>query len=284
MMPPWRLGRRFGKPVVASNALAGLVLFASALQADTVVSGTAEALSGGNASDPEVSIWVDAAPLGLVIRQLAALSGRAAEVEEPAEIEKVAEAEQVAEIEKSAEAEQVAKIEEIAQAADFAGVPVSGRFSGSLSSTLATLSANYPVIFDLNGKTLRAMNGAARSTVSIAMLSSTFDEAFKNELLASSGAGNSVEFREDAVRVSGHPAFVKRQTGYITTARKTVQTRLNADSLIAESGTTVATSLADSGSAELLVDIQDEGKPPAEQANLSKPIRWVTDIPGYHTF
>ncbi len=161
---------------------------------------------------------------------------------------------------------------------------MTGRFSGSLGSTLAKLSANYPVIFDLDGKTLRAMKGDARSTVSIAVLSSTFDEAFKSELLASSGAGNSVDFREDAVRISGHPAFVKRQTGYITTALKTAQVRLNADSLSTESGATNVTSLADSGSAELLVDIQDEGKPPAEQANLSKPIRWVTDIPGFHTF
>lgn len=272
MMSPWRQRRRFGKPVVASIVVGSLVLLATAVQADTVVSGTAEALPAENVSDPEVSFWVDAAPLGLVIRQLASLSGRAVKIEEPAEIEKVA------------EAEQVAKIEEVAQATDFAGVPVSGRYSGSLSSTLAKLSRNYPVIFDLDGKTLRAMSGAARSTVSIAMMSSTFDEAFKNELLASTGAGNSVEFREDSVRVSGHPAFVKRQTEYITTARKTIQARLNADSLLAESGTTAATSLADSGSAELLVDIQDEGKPPAEQANLSKPIRWVTDIPGFHTF
>ena len=128
------------------------------------------------------------------------------------------------------------------------------------------------------------MTGDARSSISIAMLSTTFDETFKNELLASSGAGNSVEFREDAVRVSGHPAFVKRQAGYITKALATAEARLNADSLTAESASSEAMFVADSGSAEVLVDIHDEGRPPAEQANLSKPIRWVTDIPGYHTF
>ncbi len=130
------------------------------------------------------------------------------------------------------------------------------------------------------------MNGNARSSVSIAMLSTTFDETFKKELLASSGVGNSVEFREDAVRVSGHPAFVKRQAGFITRALATAEARLNAGSLTAtaKSVPAGATSMADSGSAEVLVDIQDEGKPPAEQANLSKPIRWVTDIPGYNTF
>lgn len=260
MSSSWRLRCRYGKSAMASIALGGLVLSTTVLQADTVVSGTAVTLPAGIASDPEVSFWVDAAPLGLVIRQLASLSGRTAEIENPVETE------------------------EVAQAADFAELPVSGRFSGTLGSTLVKLSANYPVIFDLDGETLRAINSDARSSVSIAMLSTTFDEAFKKELLASSGAGNSVEFREDAVRVTGHPAFVKRQAGYITKALATVEAKLNADSLAAESGITGTTTIADSGSAEVLVDIQDEGKPPAEQANLSKPIRWVTDIPGYHTF
>ncbi len=264
----------YAKAVAASVALSGLVLFATASQADSVVPANGEALPGNADSDPEVSFWVDRAPLKLVIRQLASLSGRNAEMEEPVETDEVIKTEEVAEG------------EEVSDTRDFAEVLVSGRFSGSLGDTLAKLSADYPVTFDLDGKTLRAMNGNARSSVSIAMLSTTFDETFMNELLASSGAGNSVEFREDAVRVSGHPAFVKRQAGYITSALATAEARLNADSLAAtaESAPTTATSMADSGSAEVLVDIQDEGKPPAEQANLSKPIRWVTDIPGYNTF
>ena len=255
-----------GKAVVASIAFSGLVLLTTASQADTAASVSANAKAGISAADTRVSFWVDAAPLALVIRQLAFLSNKNVVIEDPVEVEEVAEAEAVA------------------TGPGFDEALVSGRFSGSLGSTLEKLSADYPVTFDLDGETLRAMKGATRSNVSIAMLSTTFDDAFRNELIASSGAGNLVDFREDAVRVSGHPAFVKRQSEYITSALASAGARLNAESVTTSAESTEATSMADSGSAQVLADIQDEGKPPAEQANLSKPIRWVTDIPGYNTF
>ncbi len=256
----------YAKAVVASIALTGLVVFATVSQADTAVPASGDVTPGHSAADTEISFWVDAAPLELVIRQLAFQSNRIVELEEPEKTEQVAEA------------------EEVTESPGFDEALVSGRFSGTLGSTLERLSMDYPVTFDLDGETLRVMKGAARSNVSIAMLSTTFDEAFRNELLESSGAGNSVEFRDDAVRVSGHPAFVKRQSGYITKALSSAEARLNAESETTTTAAADATSVADSGSAQVLADIQDEGKPPAEQANLSRPIRWVTDIPGYNTF
>ncbi len=292
MSSPWRSKCSSGMPTVASFALSGLVLLASVSQADTAVLASGEALPVEIASDPEVSFWADAAPLGLVIRQLAHLSGRSAEIQQIIETEELAaikgpaEAEGAAGVEVATAVEELAETEENTEIREFADILVSGRLSGSLGSTLVKLSADYPVVFDLDGETLRAMSAYARSNVSIAMLSPALDEKFKSELLASSGAGNTVEFREDAVRVSGHPDFVKRQAAYITKAMATAEARLKAENLTetTESASTQAISIADSGSTEVLVDIQDEAKPPAEQANLSKPIRWVTDIPGYNTF
>ncbi len=264
-----------GKAVVASIALSGLVLFTTASQADATGSDGVNARAGNGAADTEVSFWVDAAPLALVIRQLAFLSKKDVLIEDPVEIAEVARTEAVTD---------VADTEAVATGPGFDETLVSGRFSGSLGSTLEKLSTDYPVTFDLDGGTLRAMKGATRSNVSIAMLNTTFDEAFRKKLVASSGAGNSVDFREDAVRVSGHPAFVKRLSGDITSALASVESRLNAEPETTAAESADATSMADSGSAQVLADIQDEDKPPSEQANLARPIRWVTDIPGFNTF
>lgn len=277
MSSPERTGQAYRKSVLASIVMSGLVLISTASQADTALPVSGSESGGNRATDTEVSFWVGAAPLALVIRQLAILSNRDVEIEDPPEIEELATSEELADAEAAAAVVAAA-------ITDFDEALVTGRFSGSLGSTLERLSADYPVTFDLDGKTLRAMKGATRSNVSIAMLSTTLDEAVKSELVASSEAGNSVDFREDAVRVSGHPTFVKRQSGYITKALASAEARLNAESAATTTESADATSVADSGSAQVLADIQDEGKPPAEQANLSKPIRWVTDIPGYNTF
>ncbi|ASJ76593.1 hypothetical protein [Granulosicoccus antarcticus] len=239
-------------PVICSGrlelalVLGSALLFAGASHADTTTPSEDAAPAAIIISEPEFSFWVDAAPMTMVIDQMAALAGKTAEIEGLAE------------------------------------VPVSGRFSGSLDNLLRVLSSQYPVAFDVEGDVLRANDASALTSVSIAMLSTELDGELKDELQVSEGSGNKLEFREDAVRISGHPAFVRRTATSITKAL--VRARGEALAGAPESEPQAVDTIADAGSVEVLADIQDEGKAPTDQASLSKPIRWVTDIPGYNTF
>lgn len=232
------------------------VLATATVQADTNDTATAPS----TAAVTDISLWVKDAPLSLVVTQLAQLSGREAEIE------------------------------------GSLGMPVSGRFHGSVAQALTDLSAAYPVLFDLEGDTLRATNGDSASHVSVAVPSEELSEEFRAQLFEQVSPGNDIEIRADAVRVSGHPAFVSRAAAMVTAAaadsgaRHLVGQKAGADSdnAVADSATTVdqtaGQAVIDSGSDEMLADIADEAKPPADQAQLSRPIRWVTDIPGFHTF
>lgn len=244
----WKLKHPY--PGAGSNrwelavVLGSVLSFAGVSQADTTTPSEDATPAGVIISAPEFSFWVDAAPMTMVIDQLAALAGKSAEIEGLAE------------------------------------VPVSGRFSGSLDKLLTELSSQYPVAFDVEGDVLRANDASALTSVSIAMLSSELDGNLKDELLVSEGPGNKLEFREDAVRISGHPAFVKRTARSITTAL----VKARGEVLAGAPEPQTAETIADAGSVEVLADIKDEDKAPTDQASLSKPIRWVTDIPGYNTF
>lgn len=200
-----------------------------------------------------LNLWVKSAPMSLLVEQLAQLSGQEAELTGTLDM------------------------------------PVSGRFNGSLEQTLVQLAANYPVLFDLGDGTLHASDSSSGSSISIAAVSSDLDDALKQSLFEDMAAGNDVEIRADAVRVSGHPAFVNRIRERILRALADGGARLlteqNSDEEVpAAASPTLEVEVIDAGSNEMLADIADESKPPRDQATLSKPIRWVTDIPGFHTF
>jgi hypothetical protein len=209
---------------------------------------------------PEISIWVRAAPLRLVISQLAGMTGRQPELD--GSLDK----------------------------------PVSGRFSGSLEETLALLSADYPVLFDMDREVLRATDSQSISQASIPLTGKVLDDALRVQLQGSLLPGNEVEFQEDAIRLVGHPDFVKRTASQIIRSLSDgdrEQREGDADSYadpvaeVAASSDIIAPDdqpIADAGGTEMLSDIEDKTRPSPEQATLSRPIRWVTDIPGYTTF
>jgi hypothetical protein len=190
-------------------------------------------------NEAEINIWVDNASLNLFVSQLAIISGRTPQVD-----------------------------------GVLPGI-ISGRFTGSVEQTLDALSDSYPILFDVDGDVLRAVDKSALSNVSIAMSDSTLGDVFMSELDGDLMPGNSIEFREDSIRVSGHPSFVKRSASRIT-----------AEIADTEARTKAATGV-DAGSREMINDIQTVKK--AEDAVTKeeggrRPILSVTDIPGYTTF
>ena len=236
-----------------------LALAAGPVLADTSDASTEQ--TGDTA--PEVSLWVKQAPLSLVVRQLAELSGREAVIDGTLD------------------------------------APVSARFSGDVQQALSDLSTNYPVLFDIDEGTVNATAGEAASSVSVAVVSDELSDDFRNSLFEALAPGNDVEIRSDAIRISGHPDFVKRVSGLVarTWADNGARVPVEPDGEIAigaalagiasdanSADEAAAEVVIDSGSDEMLADMADEEKPPADQAVLSKPIRWVTDIPGYDTF
>lgn len=255
------------RPAVLALLLCGsLSLAAATSHADDAVAGS----DAGNAS-PTLDLWLQSAPLPLVIRQIAELDGRSVELQ---------------------------------------GVPdsqVSARFTGSVEDALRALAEQYPVLFDQKGDTLLVSHGDQASSISVAVVSDDLGSDFRQSLFEHMAPGNDVEIRADAIRVSGHPAFVRRMTGLITgqiarsgarqvggdvivdapenasaTASATASANDPAESVLAPQDEELA--VVDAGSEEMLADIVDENRPETDQAELSRPIRWVTDIPGYHTF
>lgn len=243
------------KPIgcVTLSLLCMLLPLSPAASAQT--SALAESVPGSAQSEQaQIILWFDAAPLDLVITRLADISGRAVETD---------------------------------------GVPlmrVSGRLNGSLEDALEALSVRHPVLFDVTDDTLSATSSEFVTNVSILAPSQDLDEAFKRQLLDHRGAGNQLEFRDDSVRVSGHPAFVGRTAMLINKTiidpglRDSTQGAMNSARSPAENPLPGAAATLDAGAGELLADIRDEAKAPAEQATLVRPIRWVTDIPGFDTF
>lgn len=192
-----------------------------------------------SADDAAVNIWVDNASLDLFVKQLASISGKTPQIE-----------------------------------GVLPGI-VSGRFKGSVEQTLNSLSDSYPVLFDVEGDVLRAIDKVSLSNVSIAMADKTLDDSFKSELDNQLLPGNTIEFREDSIRLSGHPSFVKRSASRITAELADTEARAN-----------VAT-VVDTAANEMINDIKadqkgDETVVTAER--IRRPILSVTDIPGYTTF
>lgn len=211
-------------------------------------------------NNPEINIWVDRAPLELMVGQLAQESGRQINVK-----------------------------------GELKG-QVSGRFTGSVSDTLAALSSTHSILFNLTDDTLQAISKDAQSSVSIALSGPQLDEQFVASLSSESLLGNTVEFRDDSVRISGHPEFVTKVTQLITSAiAENIGTKRvnsggsaelsvqNLNSSLAAMDTTIQP-VVDAGAQVMLEDILDESLPETERAALSKPIRWITDVPGYTTF
>lgn len=219
---------------------------------------------------PEVNVWADSAPLNLVIEQLGDMSQLNVAIEGELEGH------------------------------------VSGRYAGSLQGALSSLSSTHGVLFDLQDDTLHVTSEAESSSVSIALAGQALVEAIDGSLgkTSQTWSGNSVEFREDAVRITGHPNFVKRTAKQLTTQIAGLGSKTPEISEISEISEIVKAPeapesvvvelpplddfevepVSDAGSQALLQDIQEEGKPDSERASLSKPIRWVTDIPGFTTF
>lgn len=264
-----RLYRRKSLASALLPVLLPLALSATTLHADshepTTVSGTA-----GN---PAVNLWIKSAPLSLVVEQLGQLGSRNVQMQ-----------------------------------GDLS-MPVSGRFTGDLEQALGELSRDLPVLFDLQQETLYATHRDQRSSVSVAVISDDLSQDFRQNLFEQISPGNDIEIRADSIRVTGHPDFVRRVTGIVThqvaesdartlsessesilqlgaaeSATLDGEDAMVGDSATAEEGMEPSLAVVDAGSEEMLADIADEGRPEADQATLSKPIRWVTDIPGFHTF
>lgn len=202
--------------------------------ASTAATSTAEGQSG---DAPAINVWVDSAPLSLMIEQLGSISGKQVTIDGELEGQ------------------------------------VSGRFTGSLDQTLERLSLSHDVLFDVQDGTLSVASQDESSSVSIALSEPAFADTLAQSLgsMLSGQQGNRIEFREDAVRISGHPGFVKRTAMLVTTTLGDVSAQENE-------------MLSDAGSQAMLQDIQEEELPASERASLTKPIRWVTDIPGFTTF
>ncbi len=225
-------------------------LYCAGAAATTVV-------EAGLVNAPEVNVWADSAPLSLVIKQLGDMSELNVAIEGELEGH------------------------------------VSGRYTGSLQGALSSLSSTHGILFDLQDDTLHVTSEAESSSVSIALAGQALVEAINGSLgeTNQTWSGNSVEFREDAVRVTGHPNFVKRTARQLTTQIAGLGSKApeTTESVVVElleldDSEIESVSVSDAGSQVLLQDIQEEDKPETERASLSKPIRWVTDIPGFTTF
>ena len=225
----------FSAAAIAAESTAVVPTEATPTAADsTAATSTAEGQSG---DAPAINVWVDSAPLSLMIEQLGSISGKQVTIDGELEGQ------------------------------------VSGRFSGSLDETLERLSLSHGVLFDMQEGTLAAASQDESSSVSIALSEPAFADTLAQSLgsMLSEQQGNRIEFREDAVRISGHPGFVKRTAKLVTTTLGDVSAQENE-------------TLSDAGSQAMLQDIQEEELPASERASLTKPIRWVTDIPGFTTF
>ena len=269
---------------VALTAQATEKVVAPATQTST------EALTANvSTSDAPINLWVKNAPMALVASQLAQLSGMSLHIDGVLEDKKV-----------------------------------SGRLTGTLEQNLSTLSRDYGVLFDVDETTVSAVAEQAGTSVSIALAQPEFAEALEADLSPDTLAGNEVEFREDAVRVAGHPTFVRRTARRITgslaelgssrdagtamaaampasqevenavlenpaqaTALEAAETEMAESAQVPalqQTGSESEGVIPDSGTTAMVKDIAEESLPANEQARLSKPIRWVTDIPGFETF
>lgn len=230
-------------------------------------------------ADETISIWVDNAPLQMVIKELGLLSGK--QVSMP----------------------------------DNLDGHVSGRFGGSMENTLDSIAESHAVLFDVGDETLDVVDAKQKISATVALDDEALPETFQTILQYAAIGGNQVQFREGEVSVSGHPAFVSRTTKTVTAQlagsgkEALVSTdesvALTEDIVLAEPVTqsvaqeeNLATVQEDSDVEIEAVTVASESSTQAEAqdnqsitlqqqedaVSLPKPIRWVTDIPGFNTF
>lgn len=248
----------------------------------------AEALTDPVDGDTSINLWVDRAPLDLFIVELATTIGREAVIEAPLDGQ------------------------------------VSGRFNGKLNDTLAQLSEQYSLLFDVDDRVLGAVPESARSNASVALVNVDLDDSVALALLDNLLPGNTVDLHEDMVTVSGHPSFVKRAARYVATevslaeqaaSEFTLDLSLDSDvqidviadvdaiadvnpvgdvEVVADVAADVAVDVAATADAEInsidtaaqvMVDDSLQSNQEAQQdQSVSNKIEWVTDIPGFDTF
>jgi len=122
----------------------------------------------------ELDIWVQQAPLTLVIEQIASVAGKNAKFTGSIEGQ------------------------------------VSGRLTGDLTDNLVRLSDSHGVLFDVQGDDLHVISNRAMSSVSMSLPGAGLIKSIQQTLDEAPFPGNTVFLQEGKVKVSGHPNFVKR--------------------------------------------------------------------------
>ena len=258
--------------VVSLGGGAGLL----ALVASPVFAQNNDLVPAREQSDSQLSVWVNNASLDLFVEQLASLTGRDVSIE-----------------------------------GDLQG-EVSGSFNGSMVETLGEVSQQFPVLFDLDDKTLGAVPVAMSTRSTISMGDTVLDAPMQQAMLADLLPGNALEFDDEQVIVSGHPDFVERTVAEVNLAMAGPQqeeSAVVASSANDGSETAASETAIDNGSEAAIepsigaaINQEDEVAEPRvnlEQVaggdeeiiaetdattSADRTIRWVTDIPGFDTF
>ena len=220
-----------------------------------------DAVPPDSQSDERLSVWVDNATLSVFVSQLALLTGRQATVDESVEGR------------------------------------ISGRFDGSMSETLGTVTEQYPVLFDMDDTTLGVVPETDRSSATVSLGDSRLNEQLQTELLAGLLPGNSIDIRDSDIVIHGHPSFVKRMVKTVTSA---VAKLAPADPLLSSDddvsaqgdiGNDIQSAVVDVAASVMVEDLvakePDTGISEASssgESQASRDIEWVTDIPGFDTF
>ena len=208
-------------------------------------------------SDEQISVWVDDASLGLFVSQLATITGREAQVE-----------------------------------GDMTAT-VSGIFNGSMLDALSEVREQTPVIFDMDETRLAVVPESARSMTTVTLGTTAADDQLLKTLMTDMPPGNDILVRDGEALISGHPAFVERTAETMTVAFGKIEKVENAakaaEAAIGEKAAKADLTepvVADAATQVMLredVAVSDASVQ-TETASTPRPIRWVTDIPGYDTF
>ena len=152
---------------------------------------------------------------------------------------------------------------------------VSGVFNGSMLDALAEVREQTPVIFDMDDTSLAVMPESARLSATVALGTTTSDDQLLKTLMTDMPPGNDILVRDGEALISGHPSFVERVAKTMTVA-------------YAKSEKTDLTEPVVVSSAVQAIPSEDAAEPDAsvetETVSTPRPIRWVTDIPGFDTF
>ncbi|MFK7893430.1 MAG: hypothetical protein AB8B63_21620, partial [Granulosicoccus sp.] len=95
---------------------------------------------------------------------------------------------------------------------------VSGRYTGSAHSILDAVAREHPVLFDIDDSTISAVPDAQRTVSSIVADEEPLDVAVRESITARLLSGNSVEFTDSEIVVTGHPRFVNRTARELSSA------------------------------------------------------------------